>query len=76
MGEDNEETGEKGACEEVIELWKRNPVECIQELVGNPLYQDCMRYRPERRYEDEARTNRTYDEMWHGNWWWDTQVSV
>lgn len=76
IGEDNDETGETGACEEVIELWKRNPVDCIQELMGNPLYQDCMRYRPERQFEDEERTNRIYDEMWHGDWWWDTQVSI
>ncbi|KZT33343.1 hypothetical protein SISSUDRAFT_969630, partial [Sistotremastrum suecicum HHB10207 ss-3] len=64
------------AAPEVVELWKRNPVDCIRELMGNPLFRRCMRYRPEQRYRDAAQQNRVYDEMWSGDWWWDLQKEM
>lgn len=33
---------------EVLHLWKRNPVECIEELLGNPAFREHMRFAPER----------------------------
>lgn len=60
---------------ENLELWRRDPVECVKELMGNPAFRDVMAYAPERHYEDESRNIRIYDEMWTGNWWWDSQVS-
>jgi hypothetical protein len=45
---------------EDIELWYRDPVECI--------------YAPLRIYKNEQRTNRIYNEMWTCDWWWNTQV--
>lgn len=59
---------------EDVELWCRNPVECIQELIGNPAFKDYLAYLPERVYTDEEGTNRQYDEMWTADWWWDMQV--
>ncbi|KAI0696250.1 hypothetical protein BC835DRAFT_1214307, partial [Cytidiella melzeri] len=38
---------------EVFELWKRDPIECIRELLSNPSFSCHMKYKPERRYEDE-----------------------
>lgn len=60
---------------EDLELWFRDPVECIRELLGNPVFKDCMQYAPERLYTDESGENRVIDECWTGNWWWDVQVS-
>lgn len=59
---------------EIIYLWKRNPVECIKELIGNPAFRDNLRYAPEKVYEDNEGNNRVFDEMWTGDWWWNLQV--
>jgi hypothetical protein len=61
---------------EHVELWRRNPVECIRELLGNPAFREIISYQPERVYEDAEGTNRIYDEMWTAEWWQEIQVSV
>ena len=60
---------------ENIELYLRDPVECIKQLLSNPVFKDQMRYTPEKVYMDEGRKERVYDECWTGDWWWETQVS-
>lgn len=71
-----DERDEKGKLRsEVLQRWKRDTVECIKELIGNPAFRDNLRYAPQRVYEDEDGTNRLFNEMWTGDWWWDTQVS-
>ena len=67
---------EENPKKEVIELWRRNPVECVKELMGNPAFRDVMRYAPERVYDDEDGKSRVYNEMWPGDWWWNLQVSA
>ena len=57
------------------ELWVRDPVECIRELIGNPAFREYMAYAPEKTYTDKYGWNRRYNEMWTGDWWWTTQVS-
>lgn len=59
---------------EEIELWRRNPVECIRELIGNPAFKDHLAYLPERVFGNIEETNRLYDEMWTAEWWWKIQV--
>lgn len=58
-----------------LELWRRDPVDCVWELMGNPTFREKMAYTPEHAYEDREGTARIYDEMWTGDWWWETQVS-
>ncbi|KAI4518989.1 hypothetical protein K525DRAFT_241751 [Schizophyllum commune Loenen D] len=64
---------------EDIELWQRDPVECIRDLLGNPAYNGHQGYAPYRVFrgldQDGNGVNREYDEMWTGDWWYDTQVS-
>jgi hypothetical protein len=60
---------------EEVELWRRDPVECVRELIGNPAFKDYISYVPEKAYRDEEGKERIYDEMWTGNWWSDIQVS-
>jgi Plavaka transposase len=60
---------------EELELWKRNPVECVQELLGNPSFKEHLAYAPEHVYKDAGGKTRIFDEMWTADWWWDTQVS-
>ncbi|KAH7917895.1 hypothetical protein BV22DRAFT_1025530 [Leucogyrophana mollusca] len=58
---------------EEVDLWLRDPVECIKELVGNPSFRNCMAYAPEQAYTDKAGQRRLFDDMWTADWWWDTQ---
>ena len=59
---------------EHLELWHRDPIECVKALIGNPAFKDFISYVPERVYRDDKGWVRVYDEMWTGDWWWETQV--
>ncbi|KAJ7495193.1 hypothetical protein FB451DRAFT_1019803 [Mycena latifolia] len=61
---------------EELELWMRDPVKCIKELMSNPAFKDHMAYAPERVYGNSEGTedSRIFDEMWTANWWWKIQV--
>jgi hypothetical protein len=72
-----DERDEKGKLRtEILHLWKRDPVECIRELIGNLAFREKMRYAPEKVYEDSEGKSRVFDETWTGDWWWDLQVSL
>ncbi|KAJ7086939.1 hypothetical protein C8R44DRAFT_836229 [Mycena epipterygia] len=60
---------------EELELWRRDPVECIKELMSNPAFKDHMAYAPERVYMNPrgSEDSRIFDEMWTANWWWQIQ---
>jgi hypothetical protein len=60
---------------EDVELWRRDPVECVCKLIGNPTFKDVMAFAPEKAFSDADGRDRMYDEMWTADWWWDTQVS-
>ena len=57
---------------EELEIWRRDPVECIEELIGNPAFEPFMSYAPVRVTKGG---DRYYSEMNTCEWWWDTQVS-
>jgi hypothetical protein len=67
-----DEDGMRG--EEDLELWYRDPVAIVQDLVGNPAFKDSLAFAPQKVYTDAEGGMRTYDEMWTGDWWWKTQV--
>jgi Plavaka transposase len=74
-GDRRNENGELMPPEQ-LELWHRDPIECVRELMGNPMFKDKLKYAPEKAYIDpEGNGCRIYDEMWSADWWWDTQVS-
>ncbi|KAI0821807.1 hypothetical protein BC628DRAFT_1278229, partial [Trametes gibbosa] len=58
---------------EKVELWQRNPVDCIRELMGNSAFRDLIGYAPERQYADAGGKERIFSNMWTANWWWDVQ---
>jgi hypothetical protein len=64
------------ALEEELELWMRDPVEVVKELLGNPAFRDHMHFTPERHYSDPEQQSRKISEMWTGDWWWTIQVSL
>ncbi|KAI0342882.1 hypothetical protein BDW22DRAFT_1330157, partial [Trametopsis cervina] len=66
--------GEDGLpMSEELELWRRDPVECVRELIGNPAFREAMAFGPERVFNDEKGENHVIDEMWTADWWWRTQ---
>lgn len=71
---DNDPLEGEGNSEE-LELWMRNPVTCVQELIGNPAFNRSIAYAPEKVYIDREGQTHRYDEMWTGDWWWKIQVS-
>ncbi|KAF7968708.1 hypothetical protein HWV62_29670 [Athelia sp. TMB] len=70
IGPDNKRVTERH------ELWRRDPVECIRELIGNPAFEGCISYVPEMVYLDSEGKSRVYDEMWTGDWWWKMQTRL
>ncbi|KZT40289.1 hypothetical protein SISSUDRAFT_1018989 [Sistotremastrum suecicum HHB10207 ss-3] len=76
IGDEMEEEGEVIQGSEDVELWKRDPVECIRELMGNPAFRDSMKYKPERRFRGTGRQCRVYHEMWTGDAWWEMQKKI
>ncbi|KAF8170150.1 hypothetical protein BJ912DRAFT_1025406 [Pholiota molesta] len=58
---------------EEVELWHRNPLECIVELFSNPKFKGKQAYAPIRVFKNADGTNREYSEMWTSNWWWEIQ---
>ncbi|KAI0370412.1 hypothetical protein BV20DRAFT_1035905 [Pilatotrama ljubarskyi] len=70
MGEDGKPKTER------VELWKRDVVDCVRELMGNPLFRDFVRYAPERQHADPEGKTRIYGNMWTANWWWDVQMRM
>jgi hypothetical protein len=59
---------------EDLEVWFRDPVECVRELLSNPAFVDYTSFAPECVYSDSEGKERIFDEMWTGDWWWETQV--
>lgn len=59
---------------EYLELWKRNPVECIEELISNPTFREHMKYAAEQIFEDCFGEKRMFSEMWTGEHWEELQV--
>ncbi|KAJ7131790.1 hypothetical protein C8R43DRAFT_895475 [Mycena crocata] len=71
-----DENGE--LMKEELELWMRDPVECIKELMSNPAFRDHMAYAPERVYgtKEGREDSRIFDEMWTAEWWWELQQKL
>ncbi|CDO74593.1 hypothetical protein BN946_scf184807.g1 [Trametes cinnabarina] len=55
---------------EEVELWRRNPVDCVRELIGNPAFKSRMAYAPVRMMRNGVRF---YGEMNTADWWWEKQ---
>jgi hypothetical protein len=47
----------------------------MKELMGNPAFKESLEYAPQKHYMDKEGKTHVFDEMWTGDWWWDTQVN-
>ena len=61
---------------EDLELWRRDTVACVAELLGNPVFQAYLKYAPEKLFENADGTGRIYADMFTADWWWEIQVSI
>lgn len=63
-------------CTEEAEMWFRDPVDCVRELLANPSFCHETTYGPERTYRvsDKKEKVREYGEMSSADWWWEKQV--
>lgn len=55
-------------------LFYRDTLECVEYLLGNPLFSDCMDFCPTRLYQDAEQTIHIYTEWVTGNAAWEMQV--
>jgi hypothetical protein len=59
---------------EKLELWRRDPVAVIRELLGNPLFAEHFMAAPEKVFSDANMEEPMIDETWTADWWWKLQV--
>lgn len=68
----------EGVVDRVVDVYYRNPVDLIKELIGNPSFNhsEIMKYDPVEVYAEDADGVRTreYGEAWSGEWWNRMQV--
>ena len=55
-------------------LWTRNVLQCIQLLLGHLPFEEHTVYGPTRIFDTNGR--RIYNEIFTGDWWWDTQSRI
>ena len=58
---------------EEVELWRRDIVDCVADLIGNTALRNCIVYEPVRVKRDGQRY---YSEMCTADWWWNVQVRL
>lgn len=59
---------------EEVEIWVRDIVEVIQELIGNASYGKNLVFVPQRVEINGDPAKQKIDEMWTGDWWMRIQV--
>ena len=67
---------EQDVEEEVLDLWMRDALVLIQELLEDPEYESDFAYAPVKLYTDDSKENRIYSEMHTGDYWNDLIVSL
>ncbi|TCD60331.1 hypothetical protein EIP91_010340 [Steccherinum ochraceum] len=61
---------------EELELWRRDPLDLVRELIGNPMFNGHMAYAPEKVFAGMEGDERVLDEMWTADWWWKVQEKL
>ena len=59
---------------EPMHLFYRDALDCVEYLLGNPLFANHMDFCPVRLYKDAEKTIRVYREWMSGNVAWEMQV--
>ena len=67
---------EQDVEEEVLDLWMRDALVLIQELLEDPNFKNEMHHRPMHLYTDESWEERIFGEMWTADWWLEKQKEL
>jgi hypothetical protein len=59
-----------------VALFYRDPLECIQVLLQNPIFEGKWDFTPRKIYSDSDRQNRLYGEWMTSDGAWATQVGI
>ncbi|KAJ7481071.1 hypothetical protein B0H11DRAFT_1724567 [Mycena galericulata] len=59
-----------------LTLYYRDPIECLQSLLGNPLIQDFVHFTPFRLWSNSAKLMRVYTEWLSGDVSWEIQEQL
>lgn len=60
---------------EEVEIWVRDILDVIPELLGNAVYAKKLVFVPRRVFLNNDGTERKIDEIWTADWWLKIQVS-
>ncbi len=72
----------KFVAEEIIvagqafDLYRRNILECVRALYGDPEHAQYLCFAPECHYANKDQMIRVFHNFHTGRWWWDTQVGA
>ena len=58
-----------------VKLFHRDPIECIQSLMNNPLLKNVLKFEPLRVFKTAEKLMRVYSEWRTGDAAWNMQVS-
>ncbi|KAF8593671.1 hypothetical protein BDV93DRAFT_460569 [Ceratobasidium sp. AG-I] len=58
---------------EVLDLWLRNIVDVVRQLISDRRFVQYMCYAPQKLWTSAERLSRVYNEMSTGDWWWRMQ---
>ena len=56
------------------EFYRRDILQCVRALYGDPELAECLMYAPEKHYTGPDKKSRIFSEMNSGRWWWTRQV--
>ena len=56
-----------------LEVWSCGMYEGVN---GQPDIWNSLEYTPQKHFMDKEANNHVFDEMWTGDWWWNTQVNL
>lgn len=66
---------ESGTTADPVFLCYRDPIAAVRSLLDRPALQDHLTFTPVRKWSDRDSGKRCYDEIFTGDWAWETQVS-
>ncbi|KAG8764147.1 hypothetical protein FRC12_008248 [Ceratobasidium sp. 428] len=60
---------------ETLDLWRRDSLDIVRKLIGDPRFAQKIQYAPEMHYQitPDGRRVQVRGEAWTGDWWWRTQ---
>ncbi|KAG8743109.1 hypothetical protein FRC11_014025, partial [Ceratobasidium sp. 423] len=61
---------------ELVEIWMRDILEVVRELLGNIAYGKQLVFVPQKVYLNGVGGERKFDEMWTGDWWNEIQKKL